>query len=115
MFALVFSLLPCIRHHINKKATGNVLPKPTQLAELKRKITQYLNKMTEELSAVTKSEHYQICCCLVASLIFRNSSRSGLKLYMVELAPEAILNVNGGQGERKRLADLESDKNFQYS
>ena len=33
---------------------------------------------------------------------------------MVELAPEAILNVNGGQGERKRLADLENDKIFQY-
>ena len=70
--------------------------------------------MTEEPLAVKKTEYYQICCCLVALLIFRNSSRSGLKLYMVELAPEAILNVNGGQGERKRLADLESDKIFQY-
>ena len=39
---------------------------------------------------------------------------------MIELVPEAILNLKGGQGERKRLTYLEiviteSHINFQYS
>ena len=115
-----------VRQHIVKKAAGNVLPKPTELNQLRNKVMLYLNeKLKSTSNPVNKTEYYQTCCCLVALIIFRNSSRSGtvtcfrmdywhslrwndsLKLYTVELAPEEIINVKGGAGERHRMAALE--------
>ena len=121
---------------MSRKAYEQSLPEPKEIKELSKRTLSWLQEtLTPQTESLNQETFRKVLLNLMTLMLLRNAIRLGktslfrtenlnhsncsqsLGMFCLELAPEGLLSIRKGPGERKRLAEIKkllmkTHKNF---